>query len=84
MKLLVRKYYELQIIAGPAIVTANDAADDVFGSAKFTALPELAKNMDLKQENGKELVDTKLLQSKSRKDVEELESFKEFMPNDGD
>lgn len=29
MKLLVRKYYELQIIAGPAIVTANDAGDAI-------------------------------------------------------
>nr|GMD40423.1 vesicle-associated protein 1-2-like [Ipomoea batatas]GMD42111.1 vesicle-associated protein 1-2-like [Ipomoea batatas]GMD45297.1 vesicle-associated protein 1-2-like [Ipomoea batatas] len=57
----------------------NVFADDVFGSAKFSALSELAKNMGLKQENGKELVDTKLLESKSRKDIEELESFKEVM-----
>ncbi|XP_031101663.1 vesicle-associated protein 2-2-like [Ipomoea triloba] len=48
----------------------NVFADDVFGSAKFSALSE---------ENGKELVDTKLLESKSRKDIEELESFKEVM-----
>ncbi|XP_019187704.1 PREDICTED: vesicle-associated protein 2-2-like isoform X2 [Ipomoea nil] len=45
-------------------------ADDVFGSAKFGALPE---------ENGKELLEAKLLESKSRKDMEELESFKEAM-----
>ncbi|VFQ85036.1 unnamed protein product [Cuscuta campestris] len=54
-------------------------ADDAFDSAKLSTFSELGGSMELKQENGMEFVEKKLLVAKANNNVGEMESFKEKM-----